>query len=511
MTEPERAETYAAIDLGSNSFHLLVSRREHGELRVLDRIKEMVRLGGGLDNAGKLDPETRQNALDCLARFGQRLRGIPDDNMRAVGTWTFRRMKNANTFLLAAEANLGCSIDIIAGREEARLIYLGVSQGVSGHEDRKLIIDIGGGSTEIIIGQGPNALLLESVQFGCVSLTKRFFGKGKISFKRWSKGMAAVMAEMQELRLRYLATGWQTAIGSSGTVLAVSEICRQAGLGDTDITRAGLESIRDRLLQFKSTAEVQFPGLSEQRQPVLVGGLLMLMACFETLELQKIRTSPFALREGLLYDMLGRLEQRDPRDNTVLAFKRRYGVDEPQVKRVKSTLASLFAQLSTEFGLRAIHQQMLGWAADLHEVGLSVSHSHYQQHSGYLVEQSDMPGFTTTEQQFIAALVRYHRRTIVGDFTQALPTRVHQALTHCLLCLRLACIFCRSRDSRTIPNLMIQIEGNSVTLKLAEDWSRANPLTLHDLQTEVQEIRRTGVSLCIETIATTTKTLNDNN
>lgn len=510
MTELQRAETYAAIDLGSNSFHLLVSRREHGELRVLDRIKEMVRLGGGLDNAGRLDPETRQNALDCLARFGQRLRGIPDDNMRAVGTWTFRRMKNANAFLLAAEARLGCSIDIIAGREEARLIYLGVSQGVSGHEDRKLIIDIGGGSTEIIIGQGPDALLLESVQFGCVSLTQRFFGKGKISLKRWNRGMAAVMAEMQELRMRYLATGWQTAIGSSGTVLAVSEICHQAGLGETDIERASLEKIRDRLLQFKTTAEVQFPGLSEQRQPVLAGGLLMLMACFETLELQKIRTSPFALREGLLYDMLGRLEHRDPRDNTVLAFKRRHGVDEDQANRIKAAVASLFVQLSADFGLRPIHQQILDWAADLHEVGLSVSHSHYQQHSAYLVEQSDMPGFTTTEQQFIAALVRYHRRSIVGDFTQALPPRVHQALKQCLLCLRLAFIFCRSRDSRTIPDLIIEVEGETVSLKLTDDWLRTNPLTVHDLQTEVQEIRRTGISLRIDTIAATAKTHNDN-
>ncbi|MDZ4728754.1 MAG: Ppx/GppA phosphatase family protein [Xanthomonadales bacterium] len=500
MPETERAETYAAIDLGSNSFHLLVSRREHGELRVLDRIKEMVRLGGGLDKSGRLDPVTQRNALDCLARFGQRLRGIPADNMRAVGTWTFRRMKNANAFLLAAEASLGCSIDIIAGREEARLIYLGVSQGVSGHEDRKLVIDIGGGSTEMIIGQGPETLQLESVQFGCVSLTKRFFANGKISRKRWNKGMDAVMAELQELRLRYLATGWQTAIGSSGTVLAISEICHQAGLGETDIDRASLEKIRAQLLQFKNTNAVQFPGLSEQRQPVLAGGLLMLCACFETFELQKLRTSPYALREGLLYDMLGRLQHRDPRENTVLAFKRRHGVDEHQAERVKATVATLFTQMAADCGLRPIHQQILDWAADLHEVGLSVSHSHYPEHSGYLVQQSDMPGFTTTEQQFIAALVRNHRRVIVGDFTQALPTRVHHALRQCLLCLRLACIFCRSRDSSTIPHLGIKVSPKSFTLLLAEDWMRSHPLTMHNLQTEALELRPTGIVLRVEAI-----------
>lgn len=500
MKEPERAETYAAIDLGSNSFHLLVARREHGELRVLDRIKEMVRLGGGLDSSGHLHAETRQRALDCLARFGQRLRGIPADNMRAVGTHTFRRMKNANAFLLAAETSLGCSIDVIAGREEARLIYLGVSQGVSGHEDRKLVIDIGGGSTEFIIGQGPETLQLESVQYGCVSLTQGFFGNGKISKKRWNRAMEAVMAELQELRLRYLQTGWQTAIGASGTVLAISEICRQSGLGESDIDKASLKEICMGLLNFKSTTDVQFPGLSEQRQPVIAGGLVMLAACFATFELPSIRTSPYALREGLLYDMLGRLDHRDPRESTVLAFKRRHNVDEAQTERVKSTLSLLFEQVSEGCGLRAIHLNMLLWAAELHEVGLSVSHSHYQEHSGYLVQQSDMPGFTTTEQLFLAALVRHHRRPILGDFAQFLPDRVHQALKQSLLCLRLACIFCRSRDSMAIPELRLKISGHKFTLKLAEAWMRAHPLTMHDLQTEALEIRAIGIQLRIQSL-----------
>ncbi len=500
MSEPERAETYAAIDLGSNSFHMLVARREHGELRVLDRIKEMVRLGGGLDSSDHLDSETRQRALDCLARFGQRLRGIPADNMRAVGTHTFRRMKNANAFLLAAETSLGCSIDIIAGREEARLIYLGVSQGVSGHEDRKLVIDIGGGSTEFIIGQGPETLQLESVQYGCVSLTQSFFGSGKISKKRWNKALEAVMAELQELRLRYLQTGWQTAIGSSGTVLAISEICRQSGLGESDIEKASLKEIFTGLLNFESTTLVQFPGLSEQRQPVIAGGLVMLAACFATFELKSIRTSPYALREGLLYDMLGRLEHRDPRESTVLAFKRRHNVDEAQAERVKSIVNLLFNQVSEGCGLRAMHHSMLIWAAELHEVGLSLSHSHYQEHSGYLVQQSDMPGFTITEQLFLAALVRYHRRPILGEFAQVLPGRVHQALKQSLLCLRLACILCRSRDSMAIPELRLKFSGQKFTIKLPEAWMRAHPLTMHDLQTEALEIRPLGINFRIQAL-----------
>jgi exopolyphosphatase/guanosine-5'-triphosphate,3'-diphosphate pyrophosphatase len=208
MTETIRKDTFAAVDLGSNSFHLLVARREHGELRVIDRIKEMVRLGGGLDEDGNLDTKVQDSAFACLARFGQRLRGIPIDNLRAVGTQTFRRMKNANAFLMVAETALGCSIDIIAGREEARLIYLGVTQGVSGPEDRRLVVDIGGGSTELVIGEGLQPLEMESLQYGCVSLTRNFFGDGRISRKRWKKAVRSVMADLQELRLRYLRAGW---------------------------------------------------------------------------------------------------------------------------------------------------------------------------------------------------------------------------------------------------------------------------------------------------------------
>ena len=294
MTENERASTYAAVDLGSNSFHLLVARREHGELRVIDRIKEMVRLGGGLDEEGNLDPAVQDRAFACLARFGQRLRGIPPDNLRAVGTQTFRRMQNANAFLMIAETALGCSIDIVAGREEARLIYLGVSQGVAGHEERRLVIDIGGGSTELVIGQGLRPLEMESLQYGCVSLTRRFFGDGRIRKKRWKKAVRSVLADLHELRIRYLQTGWETAIGSSGTIKAVEEICRRLGWVEKDISVDALYMLRDRLLSFKTIDEVKLPGLSERRHPVLIGGVAMLFACFEALELKTLKVSPYA-------------------------------------------------------------------------------------------------------------------------------------------------------------------------------------------------------------------------
>jgi exopolyphosphatase/guanosine-5'-triphosphate,3'-diphosphate pyrophosphatase len=499
MTTPERTDTYAAVDLGSNSFHLLVARRDHGELRVLDRIKDMVRLGGGLDAEGRLDPAVQDRAFASLARFGQRLRGIPQDNLRAVGTQTFRRMKNANAFLMIAETALGCGIDIIAGREEARLIYLGVIQGVAGHEDRRLVIDIGGGSTELVIGQGSQPLEMESMQYGCVSLTRRFFGDGRLSRKRWNKALSSVLADLQELRLRYLRAGWDTAIGSSGTVRAVEAICQRLGWSERDITADGLQMLTDRLLQFDTIDAVNLPGLSDRRHPVLVGGLVMLQACFEALQIRTLKVSPFALREGVLQDMLGRLEQRDPRDKTVESFMSRYSVDAEQVERVKRAALTACDKIADGMFLRPVHRQLLGWAADLHETGLSVSHSQYQLHSGYLVENSDMPGFSRQEQQFLAALVRYHRRGIPRGFADKLPSRMHEPLRMTLMCLRIACILCRSRDDAAIPAFRLSGTDDTMTISLPLEWAAAHPLTVFDLQQETKDLKSIGLQFRVDT------------
>ncbi|MEJ8568429.1 Ppx/GppA phosphatase family protein [Elongatibacter sediminis] len=493
-TSPETAATYAAVDLGSNSFHMLVARREHGELRIIDRIKEMVRLGGGLDREGVLDADTQQRALSCLARFGQRLRGLPADNIRAVGTQTFRRLRNANAFLLVAETGLGASIDIIGGREEARLIYLGVSQGVSGHEDRRLVIDIGGGSTEFVIGQGVDPIEMESVQFGCVSLTRRFFGDGRISARRWTRAVEAVLTELQELQTRYRTTGWQTAIGSSGTVLAVAEICRQLGWTERDIDAASVGRLRERLLQAGRCEDVNLPGLSERRQPVLAGGVVMLQACFEAFGLQQLRASPFALREGLLHDMLGRLENRDPREATIAAFRARYGVDAAQADRVRSTALEAFDQLADRFELTPVHRRFLAWGAELHEVGLCVSHSHYERHSGYLVGQSDMAGFTTQEQCFVAALVQYHRRPVPRDYGRALPSRLHGPLRMTLFCLRFSWVLCRTRDTSAIPEFRLNFNEDDIEAEFAASWRNAHPLTIADLESETRQLRAIGLN-----------------
>jgi exopolyphosphatase/guanosine-5'-triphosphate,3'-diphosphate pyrophosphatase len=495
MKPDPQLETYAAIDLGSNSFHMLVARREHGELRVLDRIKEMVRLGGGLDNKGNLDPDVQQRALSCLSRFGQRLRGIPAKNLRAVGTQTFRRLKNADEFLQAAETALECPVDIIAGREEARLIYLGVTQWIAGHQQKQLVMDIGGGSTELIIGEDFNPVKMVSLQFGCVSVTNRFFANGIITEKSLKKAQRAVAAELQEIQSVYRKAGWQTAIGSSGTIRSAASICEANGWCKKGITPKALEKLKQKALSFETISEVKIDGLSERRQPVFVGGLAILLACFKALQIKELVISPFALREGLLHDLLGRLEHRDPRDKAVKALMSRFAVDPAQVARVRKTALDLFDQLAPGHPPGKTHRTILGWACDLHETGLALSHASYQEHSAYLVEASDMAGFSRQEQLFLSALVGFQRRDIPEDHAAGLPKRLRKALPVSLLCMRLSWIFCRTREDEAIPEVLITLDGSRVNLTLSAEWMEKHPLTLADLEYEQQALQTIGLKL----------------
>jgi len=494
--KPEpKLNTYAAVDLGSNSFHMLVARREHGELRVLDRIKEMVRLGGGLDADGNLDPEVRERALGCLSRFGQRLRGIPSKNLRAVGTQTFRRMKRADEFMSEAEKALECPVDIIAGREEARLIYLGVTQWITGEAERQLVMDIGGGSTELVIGEGYEPIELESLQFGCVSVTNRFFPDGEITARRLRKARRAVLAELQEIQAIYRRSGWKIAVGSSGTLRSAATICQANNWSENKITRSSLDKLRSKALSFKTIPDIEINGLSDRRQPVFIGGLAIIQACFKALGIREMSISPFALREGLLHDLLGRLEHRDPREKAVKALMTRFAVDPRQVTRVRKTALDIFDQLSTGNAPGKAHRTLLGWAADLHETGLALSHASYQEHSAYLVRSSDMAGFSRQEQLFLAALVGYQRRDIPDDYAASLPRRMHKALRICLLCMRLAWIFCRIREDDAIPGFTVTLNRRRVELVLSADWKENHPLTIADLEYEEQALKTTGLNL----------------
>ncbi|MBW8811034.1 MAG: exopolyphosphatase, partial [Lysobacter sp.] len=344
----------AAIDLGSNSFHMVVARYVLGQLRTVDRLRETVRLAEGLDRKGGLAPEVRQRALDCLSRFGQRIRDVPPQRVRAIATNTVRRLAAPQAFLMPAESALGHAIEVVSGREEARLIYLGIAHAQpSKPGERRLVIDIGGGSTECIVGSGFEAIERESLQVGCIATTRRFFENGKLSKKKWRDALTEVSAEFQQFAGTYRALGWQEALGSSGTNKAIGEICAAMKLTKGAVTAEALPQLRDRLLQADRIETIDLPGLSADRRPVIAGGILILEAAFNVLGLQRMAISKAAMREGVLYDMLGRGGADDPRDAAVVALVKRYGIDEQQSARVEATMLRLFDQVAKAWNLDA--------------------------------------------------------------------------------------------------------------------------------------------------------------
>ena len=385
----------AAVDLGSNSFHMVVSQYLLGQLRVVDRLREQVRLAEGLDGRGNLSAEVRQRAFECLSRFGQRIRHIPPRQVRAIATNTVRRLASPQSFLMPAESALGHAIEVVAGREEARLIYLGVAHAQPSRPDElRLVIDIGGGSTECIIGSGFDAIERESLQLGCVATTMRFFGDGKLSGKRWREALTEVTAEFQQFASAYRALGWDDAIGASGTNKAIGDVCAAMKLTKGAVTAEALPQVRDRLLQAGRIDAIDLPGLSADRRPIIAGGLLILEAAFDALDLQRLMISKAAMREGVLYDMLGRGGADDPRDASVAALMQRYGIDQAQAARVAATAVQLFERVCRDWSLDADDRLMLARAARLHELGLAIAHSQYQVHGAYVLQHSVIAGFS---------------------------------------------------------------------------------------------------------------------
>lgn len=494
---------YAAVDLGSNSFHMLVARRENGELRVIDRIRDMVRIAGGLDANGRLDEATRSRALECLARFGQRLAEIPGHQVRAVGTQTFRRLKNPQHFLVVAETALGCPIDIISGREEARVVWLGVSEGTSFAESPRMVIDIGGGSTEIAAGNATDPQFTESIQFGCVGVTRKAFGKGRITTRRWQRAADEIETELQAIAPQLARTGWRHAIGSSGTIRAVQGIvAARQGTLPGPIEAAQVDELSKRVIESGHVDRVELPGLSSSRQPVIAGGLLVLQACMRIFGIRTLEVSPFALREGLLHDLVGRLEQRDPREKTVRGMAERFQVDRAQAERVRDFTLCAFEHLAEPFELRRIHRDLLDWTCQLHEIGLGIAHSHYQLHSAYIVEHSDMAGFTRQEQQFMAFLMRYQRRKLPDDALARLPARLHHSARILLSILRLAVALARSRTDADLPDFGLTCPDNRMlVLSLPAGWLQSHPLSARSLKLERRQLARLGIRLRLETLA----------
>ncbi len=488
----------AAVDLGSNSFHMVVARYVLGQLRVIDRLRETVRLAEGLNERRSLEPHVTQRALDTLDRFGQRLRALPLERVRAIATSTVRQLDNPQSFLVPAGTALGHSINVVSGREEARLIYLGVAHGSPPGEGRRLVMDIGGGSTEFIIGEGFEPLERESLQVGCVASTRRFFDTGKLSRKRWREALTEVSAEFQQFAATYRRRGWRQAMGASGTVKAIGQVAASLKLGRGAISAEAITAIRSQLLEFPSIDAVRLPGLSAERRPVFPGGLLILEAAFNELGLSEMTVSKNAMREGILYDMLGRASDSDPRDASIQALAVRYGVDAEQAARVEASALRLFSDTEADWKLDDEMRRMLGWACRIHEIGLAIAHSQYHQHGAYLVEHSDIAGFSRQEQQVLAALVRNQRRSIAASTLDALPEALSGPTLLTLVLLRLAVLLHRSHEPTPLPStLRLTVDGRSIRLRLPSDWLASHSLTRSDLDTETELLAAVGLDFGI--------------
>lgn len=487
-----KLSTVAAVDLGSNSFRLQVARVVDDQIYPLDSLKDTVRLGAGLGEGKILDQETINRALASLGRFGERLRGLPKDAVRAVGTNTFRVAKNAQEFLQQAEAALGFPIEIIAGREEARLIYLGVSHGLPASNDKRLVVDIGGGSTEFVIGTGLKPQLMESLYMGCVSYSQRYFPDGKISKSALRQADLAARAELQAISGEFSSIHWQQAIGSSGTAKALIEILQLNGYSDNDITPEGLAQLRDAMLKAGDCNKLQLAGLRPDRVPVLGGGFAIMAAIFAELDIAHMGVADTALREGVLYDLLGRFHRHDMRETTVRQFMRRYHVDPVQAGHVGQLGIELLRQLAAaqQLDLEPALQR-LSWAARLHEIGLSIAHSGFHKHSAYIIEHADMPGFSKKEQAQLSRLVLAQR----GSLSKSVPTTPDPEALAQILALRLAVLFYRSRMDFELPEIRLEWDGSSFTLIMSRDWLTRNPLTETALENEVREWKSAGIKL----------------
>ncbi|MDE1960574.1 MAG: exopolyphosphatase [Xanthomonadaceae bacterium] len=488
----------AAADIGSNSFHLVVARYEHGEPRVIDRLRENIRLAAGLKSDGSLDDAHRERALACLARFGQRLRGMPAARVRAVATNAVRRLAAPDRFLAPAEAALGHPIEVVSGREEARLIYLGVAHGIPDAPGRRLVVDIGGGSTEFIIGERLEPLKKESLQVGCVASTLRFFGDGKLTPRRWQQAQTDIAVELQQFAADYRAFGWDEAIGSSGTVRAIDAVLHATGWSDHGITRAGLERLRDAVITCGNVDNIAFPGLNEDRAGIFAGGVAILEAAFAALDIERMRVAETSMREGLLYDMIGRAEHRDPRRTSIDALAQRYAVDRAHAARVEACALALFDQVAADWQLGPTERDWLGWAARIHEIGLAIAHSQYHKHGAYIVEHSDLAGFARHEQLVLAVLLRCQRRKPDAAAVRALPERLRLPASRTIALLRLAVLLQRARAPAAPPPAALHADGQTLQLTLPRAWLDAHPLTRADLEQERAYLRPLDIRLRLE-------------
>ena len=490
-------QSVAAVDLGSNSFHMIVCNLNNGKLQTIDRLKEMVRLAAGLDKKNVLDNETQKRALACLERFGQRIRDFPPESVRAVGTNTLRNAKNAHQFLEKAEEALNHRIHIISGVEEARLIYLGVAHSVGSSADLKLVVDIGGGSTEYIIGKEDIPKKKESLTMGCVSMSNRFFGNGQLSKNAFNKAVLLAEQKLEPFQKKFHRKQWDQAIGSSGTWRSIDKVLQAKGWSKNGITMTGLEQLVSHIKQCSHIGELNLPELDVQRLPVFPGGVAVAYATFKNLDIEQMSIADGALREGLIQDLLGRIYDHDIRSATVQTLAERYHTDKQHAARIKQTISKMLEQMGEDCCLSNNRDvaQFLAWAGELHEIGHDIAHSQYHKHSAYIIEHGDLAGFTTQDQLLLATIVRSHRRKFSRSRFQDLPAPWNQLAPLMTVILRLSVVLHRNRQEFDLPSFRISIMDSRIDLKFPSNWLLQSPLTHADLNQEADYLKPAGLKL----------------
>jgi len=496
-TPAESFPLIAAIDLGSNSFHMVLAKADHGEIRILERLGDKVQLAAGIDEQRLLSEEAMLRGLDCLRRFAQLTASLPDGAVRIVGTNALREARNRTDFIHRAEAILGHPVEVISGREEARLIYLGVSHSIADTPGKRLVADIGGGSTEFVIGQRFEPLLRESLQMGCVSFTQRFFKDGKITPARYAQAYTAARLELMTIEHALRRLGWEDAVGASGTIKAIGLAIQAAGLGNGKVNPQGLAWLKRKLFKIGEAEKLDLEGIKADRRSIFPAGLAILEAIFDACDIQRMSHSEGALREGVLYDLLGRHQHEDVRERTLGSLLERYHVDLEQAARVESKALSALEKVAEDWQLQdEWHRELLGWAAKVHEVGLDIAHYQYHKHGAYLIEHSDLSGFSRQDQQMLALLVRGHRRNIPKDKFAEFGAEGIKLVRLCVL-LRFAILFHHIRGSQEMPNVQLKVAGQSLEIHFPEGWLQANPLTQADFTQEAEWLKRVGIELSV--------------
>ncbi|CAM3825132.1 Ppx/GppA phosphatase family protein [Polynucleobacter antarcticus] len=504
----DSSDLVAAVDLGSNSFRMLVAQvvktPSGTQLRPIDTLRESVRLAAGLTENKLLGNDAYQRGINAIARFGERIRGFDPSRVRAVATNTVRVAKNSAQFVKDAEATLGFPIEVIAGVEEARLIYIGAAHEVPAVQGNRLVVDIGGGSTELIIGKGYEPQLMESLYIGCVSHSLRFFPRGEIDAHSFKEAELAARREIQVIAAAYLKSGWKQVIGSSGTARALADLMAENHFnGQSDsltmgringasglITRDGLRAMKKHLLKYDNVSQVELHGLRDDRRVVWPGGLAIMIAVFDELGIESMEVTDAALRIGVLYDLLGRSQHEDMRYVTVEQFMQRYAVERDQAQRVGKLAVEFLTQLPpSDSESRADNIALLQWAANLHEIGLSISHNGYHKHSAYIAGNADMPGFSKNDQARLAALLIGHAGKLgkLANNNNFFDWRM-------LFCLRLAQVLCRGRSDLNLAKVKVSERDGSFIVSLSKEWAHEHPLTEFSLQKEAAEWERIGRS-----------------